>query len=179
MLVAALPGETAFVAKAELAPQLFAGTLLRRIGAIFVERFDDASGLGDLDDVIEAARAGRRLAVYPEGTLTRRPGLLDFKLGAFAAAVAAGVPVVPITLRGTRSVLRGGQRFPRSGDVQVTLGSPLFAEQDGFDAAVALRDAERAAILAGCGEPDLSGEATPLKDRRTAPRSPSSRFGAA
>ncbi|MDE0059773.1 MAG: AMP-binding protein [Defluviicoccus sp.] len=173
VLAAAPPGETAFVAKAELAPQLFAGTLLRRLGAIFVERFDDARGAGDLDAVIAAARAGRRLLVYPEGTLTRRPGLLDFRLGAFAAAAAAGVPVVPVTLRGTRSVLRGGQWFPRRGDVQVTLGAKLFAERDGFDAAIALRDAARAAILAGCGEPDLSGEATLLEDRRTTPRSPS------
>ncbi len=173
VLAAALPGETAFVAKAELAPQLFAGTFLRRIGALFVERFDDASGRGDLDDVIEAARAGRRLAVYPEGTLTRRPGLLDFKLGAFAAAVGASVPVVPVALRGTRSVLRGGQWFPRPGEVQVTVGARLLAEQDGFDAAIALRDAARAAILAGCGEPDLAGEATLLEDRRTAPRPPS------
>ena len=171
VLAASLPGETAFVAKAELAPQLVAGTLLRRLGAIFVERFDDASGLGDLDAVIAAAQAGRRLLVYPEGTLTRRPGLLDFRLGAFAAAAAAGVPVVPVTLRGTRSVLRGGQWFPRPGEVQVALGTPLFAERDGFDAAVALRDAARAAILAGCGEPDLSGEATLLEDRRTTPRS--------
>ena len=175
VLVTAFRGETAFVAKAELAPQLFAGTLLRRIGAIFVERFDDASGLGDLDAVVEAARAGRRLAVYPEGTLTRRPGLLDFKLGAFAAATAAKVPVVPVTLQGTRSVLRGGQWFPRPGDVRVTVGSPLFAEQDGFDAAIALRDAARAAILAGCGEPDLAGEETLLEDRRRTSRSASSR----
>ena len=175
VLVAAFRGETAFVAKAELAPQLFAGTLLRRIGAIFVERFDDASGLGDLDAVVEAARAGRRLAVYPEGTLTRRPGLLDFKLGAFAAAAAAGVPVVPVTLQGTRSVLRGGQWFPRPGDVRVTVGSRLFAEQDGFEAAIALRDGARAAILARCGEPDLAGEETLLEDRRTMPRSPSNK----
>ena len=173
VLVAALPGETAFVAKAELAPQLIAGTFLRRIGALFVERFDDARGLGDMDDVIKAARAGRRLAVYPEGTLTRRPGLLAFKLGAFAAAVGAKVPVVPVTLRGTRSVLRGGQWFPRPGEVQVTVGRRLLAEQDGFDAAIALRDAARAVILAGCGEPDLAGEATLLKDRRTTPHSPS------
>jgi 1-acyl-sn-glycerol-3-phosphate acyltransferase len=173
VLVAALPGETAFVAKAELAPQLIAGTFLRRIGALFVERFDDARGSGDMDDVIKAARAGRRLAVYPEGTLTRRPGLLAFRLGAFAAAAAARVPVVPVTLSGTRSVLRGGQWFPRPGDVQVTVGPRLFAEQDGFDAAIALRNAARAAILAGCGEPDLAGEETLLKDRRTTPRSPS------
>ena len=113
---------------------------------------------------------------YPEGTLTRRPGLLAFKLGAFAAA--AGMPVVPVTLRGTRSLLRGGQWFPRPGDVQVIVGSRFFAEQDGFDAAITLRDAARAVVLAGCGEPDLSGEETLLDDRRTTPRSPSTRSGA-
>ena len=177
VLAAALPGETAFVAKAELAPQLFAGILLRRLGTIFVERFDDASGVGDLGAVIEAAREGRRLAVYPEGTLTRRPGLLDFRLGAFAAAAAARVPVVPVTLSGTRSVLRGGQWFPRPGAVQVALGARLYAEGHGFDAAIALRDAARAAILAGCGEPDLAGEPTLLEDRRTTPRPPSARSG--
>jgi len=71
-------------------------------------------------------------------------------------------------------VLRGGQWFPRPGDVQVTVGPPLFAEQDGFNAAITLRDAARAAILAGCGEPDLAGEETLLKDRRTTPPSPAS-----
>ncbi len=87
--------------------------------------------------------------------------------------------MVPVTLRGTRSVLRGGQWFPRPGAVQVTVGSRLFAEQDGFDAAIALRDAARAAILAGCGEPDLSGEATLLENRRTTPRFPSTQSGTA
>ena len=37
------------------------------------------------------------------------PGLLPFRMGAFVIAAQAGVPVVPVTLRGTRSVLRDGQ----------------------------------------------------------------------
>ena len=69
--------------------------------------------------------------------------------------------------------------FSRPGAVQVTVGSRLFAEQDGFDAAIAFRDAARAAILAGCGEPDLSGEATLLENRRTTLRFPSTRSGTA
>lgn len=82
------------------------------------------------------------------------------------------MPVVPVMLHGTRSVLRGGQWYPRPGDVQVTLGSPLFAKQDGFDAAITLRDVARTAILAGSGEPDLAGEETLLKDPRTTLPSP-------
>ena len=87
------------------------------------------------------------------------------------------MPVVPVTLSGTRSVLRGGQWFPRPGAVQVALSARLFAEGHGFDAAIALRDAARAAILTACGEPDLAGEGTLLEDRRTTPRSPSARSG--
>ncbi|MDE0335530.1 MAG: hypothetical protein OXI64_11270 [Defluviicoccus sp.] len=71
---------------------------------------------------------------------------------------------MPVTLRGARSVLRGGQWFPRLDAAQVTVSTRLFAKQDRFDTA-------RAAILAGCGEPDLSGEATLLEGRRTTPRS--------
>ncbi|MDA0262465.1 MAG: AMP-binding protein, partial [Proteobacteria bacterium] len=166
VLVAALPEKLDFVAKAELAPQVVAGTFLRRIGTLFVERFYMERGVDDTRTVIDAARQGRRLVIYPEGTLTRRPGLLGFKLGAFAAAATAGVPIVPITLRGTRSILRGGQWFPRRGVVSVTIGAALTAESDGFDAAVKLRNRARAEILKGCGEPDLVGEATLLKDLR-------------
>ncbi|MCE2481916.1 MAG: AMP-binding protein [Alphaproteobacteria bacterium] len=166
VLVAALPGKIDFVAKAELDSQFFAGTFLRRIGTLFVERFETAHGVEDVATAAEAARRGRRLLVYPEGTLTRRPGLLAFKLGAFAAAAAAGATVVPVTVRGTRSILRGGQWFPRRGEVGVAVGEEIVPEGRGFDAAVALRDRARAAILARCGEPDLVGEDSLLRDRR-------------
>ena len=166
VLVAALLGTIDFVAKAELAPQLVAGTFLRRIGTLFVERFDTERGVGDTQTAVEAARAGRRLLIYPEGTLTRRPGLLAFKLGGFVVASTAGVPVVPVTIRGTRSILRGGQWFPRRGDVDVTIGASIAPSGNDFEAAIKLRDAARNEILAHCSEPDLVGEATLLQDRR-------------
>ena len=166
VLIAALDGKVDFVAKAELAPQLFAGTFLRRIGTLFVERFEIDRGVDDMQIAIDAARAGRRLLIYPEGTLTRRPGLLAFKLGAFAVAAAADVPAVPITVRGTRSILRGGQWFPRPGDAHITVGAELSPDGDGFEAAIKLRDLARSEILAQCGEPDLVGESTLLRDSR-------------
>jgi 1-acyl-sn-glycerol-3-phosphate acyltransferase len=82
-------------------------------------------------------------------------------MGAFHAAAAAGVPVIPIAIRGSRSLLRAGSWFPRRGPVTVTLGAPLHPQQlmaagdDRWRLAVRLRDAARARILAHCGEPDL------------------------
>ncbi len=159
-LLAALPGEMAFVAKRELARQFFAGLVLRRIGTLFVERFAPEAGVEDTRKALGEALTGRRLLFYPEGTLSRRPGLLAFRLGSFVVAAEAGVPVTPVTIRGTRSVLRGGQWFPRRGKIVVSVAPPLMPEGSDWAAAVRLRDQARAVILERCGEPDLAQEDT-------------------
>ncbi len=86
------------------------------------------------------------------------PGLLHFHLGAFLVAAEAAIPVIPVTIRGTRSILRGDQWFPRRGRITVHFGKPLRPDGDGFEAAVRLRDAARGEMLARSGEPDLARE---------------------
>ena len=164
MVVAAtVPGSLTFVAKEELAGQGVAGPFLRRIGTLFARRTDAAGGVEDTQRQLDAVRAGERIVSFPEGTLTRMPGLLGFRLGAFLIAAQAGVPVVPITVRGTRSILRGDQWFPRRGKIVVHIGSPLSADGTDFDAAVRLRDTARALMLKWCGEPDLAHEKVELE----------------
>jgi 1-acyl-sn-glycerol-3-phosphate acyltransferase len=158
VLSAALPGSLAFAAKEELQAQLIAAPFLRRLGTLFVRRADPRGGIEDTTAMAEAVRAGKRVVSFPEGTLTRMPGLLGFHLGAFIAAAQAQAPVVPVAIRGARSVLRGGQWFPRRGAIHVHIGQPLLPEGEGFDAALQLRDAARAVLLAHCGEPDLARE---------------------
>ena len=160
---AAIPGEITFVAKEELARQLVAGAFLKRLGTIFVRRMDVSGGLEDTDVTLKAAQAGERIVSFPEGTLTRMPGLLEFHLGAFLVAAKTGLPVIPVTLRGTRSVLRDGEWFPRRGTIHVHIGTPLKADGSDFEAAVRLRDAARAVILTQCEEPDLAHEKVRLK----------------
>jgi 1-acyl-sn-glycerol-3-phosphate acyltransferase len=155
VVAAVLPGEPIFVAKKELAGQVFAGPLLRRLGALFLERFDLADSLADLERVAASARQGRHLVFFPEGTFTRRAGLSGFYLGTFRVAAQAALPVIPAVLRGTRVMLRGEQWFPRWTPVDVTFAPRIVPEGTDLAAVVRLRDAVRAAILGGCGEPDL------------------------
>jgi 1-acyl-sn-glycerol-3-phosphate acyltransferase len=155
VLAAALPGEPAFVAKKELAPQLFAGPFLRKLGTLFVERFDAEASLADAEKLTGVAREGRPLVFFPEGTFTRRPGLTRFYLGAFKIAAEAGLPVVPGVIRGTRSMLRANQWFPRHSSVSVDIGAPIAPDGTDFSAVVHLRDRAREAILSRCGEPDI------------------------
>ncbi|MBY6241078.1 AMP-binding protein [Methylosinus sp. Sm6] len=154
LLAAFLPGAPAYVAKRELARQLFAGPFLSRLGVLFVERFDAVAGAADAERLAAAAR-GRNLVFFPEGTFTRRPGLGGFYLGAFKIAAAAGLPVYPGVLRGTRSMLRSDQWFPRRAALSLRIEPPIRPEGTDFSAALKLRDAARAEILARCGEPDV------------------------
>ena len=87
----------------------------------------------------------------------RNTGLMTFRTGAFQAVAEAGIAVVPVALRGLRSVLRDGTWYLRRAPVTVTLGAPLLPEGSDWAAAVKLRDAVREEILKSCGEPDLAG----------------------
>ena len=158
VLGALLPRPAAFVAKAELVRKFFARVFLKRLRTIFAERMDVEKGPEAAREAVRLLHSGELVVFFPEGTLTRMPGLLPFRTGPFLAAAEARVPIVPVAIRGTRSILRGDQWFPRRGAVQVTIGAPIMPRGSDWSAAVAARDAVRTQILRLVGEPDLAGE---------------------
>jgi acyl carrier protein len=157
VLLSILPWQrNAFVAKRELRDNPVTRIFLGGLGAQFVERFDVQKSAEHADELAEVARKGTTLIVFPEGTLLRRSGLLPFRTGAFQTAVQAQLAVVPIALRGVRSVLRDERWYLRRAPITVTIGAPVAPEGGDWNAAVRLRDRVRAEILKHCGEPDLA-----------------------
>jgi len=156
-IAALLPGAHCFVARfpGQNLPVLH--TYLRKLGVILIERSRGRDSLAELQQFKDVLAHGRSLIVFPEGTFTRAPGLRAFRLGAFEAAVEVGAPIVPVALRGTRSLLRDGQYLPRNVPIGIVIGKPLRepAGKDAFAAAVRLRDAAHAYILRHNGEPNL------------------------
>ena len=168
MLYAALPGPFRFVAKNSLAKSAWSGPFLRNLGALFVERFDPAKGVADSDRILESIREGQITVVFPEGTFGRMPGLLPFRMGAFANAAEAGARVVPVALRGGRSMLRSGSWFPRHSELALVICQPCTTDQSGWDGAIDLRDQARKQMLLHTAESDLkfeTGEIKKLKPR--------------
>ena len=155
VLLAAIPRPFGFVAKSELQRYVFARVFLRGLRARFVERFDVERSVEDSAKLVRHAKEGQSLLFFPEGTLTRAPGLMEFRIGAFQVASHAGLPVVPVTITGTRSALRDGGWFPQPGPLAVVISPPIAPEGSDWKAALRLRDAARAEILRQCGEPDL------------------------
>ncbi len=156
VLATLLPPDFAYVVKRELEGNFIPRIFLRRLGTLFVERFDTAQSAGETRKALEALQAGDSLVIFPEGTFRRYPGLLPFRMGTFAVAVDGGVPVVPLTIRGTRSILHGDEILIRRGSVTLTAAPPIHPEGTGWHAGIQLRDQVRKAILERYGEPDLT-----------------------
>jgi 1-acyl-sn-glycerol-3-phosphate acyltransferase len=158
VLKAALPARFSFVIKKEVSRVPLAGSVLRRIGSEFVDRFNRHAGGMDARRLFKAAETGQALAFFPEGTFLAQPGLGKFHTGAFAIAARAALPIVPIAIRGTRHILPSGRFLPRPGRIQIQVMPPLapLTDLDSTIATAQLRDQARARILTALDEPDLS-----------------------
>ncbi|HXR19943.1 MAG TPA: cell division protein ZapE [Steroidobacteraceae bacterium] len=175
VLAGVLPSSFGFVIKREMSSVPLAGTLLRRIGAEFVERQDRRRGARDARRLLRQAAHGQALVFFPEGTFSAEIGLLRFHMGAFTAASRADLTVFPVAIRGTRERLAPGHLLPRPGSIEVeVLPAVARSAQAGTgvaDRATALRNAARAALLTALGEPDLAvRESTSVPIQVSAPK---------
>ena len=153
LLGAVLPPDFSFIAKRELADVALIGAALRRLGAVFVERFDAAQGVLDTQALQARVRGGESMVFFPEGGFRRASGLQPFKLGAFVVATETGTPLVPVTLNGTRSLLRDEAWLPYRSSIEVTIGAAIAPAGAGWKHALTLRDAARKSIAAALAEP--------------------------
>ena len=124
-LFAYLPYPFRIMAKRELFFVPFMGWHLWTAGHFPIDRRDRRKTVRSLRRVIEGVRNGKSLAVFPEGTRTRDGRLQEFKPGTFKIALRAGVPIVPVTIRGTFTLLPSTTLAPRPGRVEVILGKPI------------------------------------------------------
>ena len=157
-LTAMLPPDFGYVAKRELDDSFLTRVMMRRLGALLVERFDTAQSAGEVPKAAAALAGGESLVIFPEGTFRRAPGLRPFRLGGFLAAAQAGAAVFPAALRGTRHVFRDDAAIFRRGPVELEVLPPVWPDGDDWPAALRLRDRVRAAMLERYGEPDLAAE---------------------
>lgn len=117
-----------FLAKSSLFRVPVLGWMLTQAGQVPVERAG-GSGADPLAAARRIAAAGHTVVIYPEGTLTRDPGLWPMrgKLGAVRTALDAGIPLIPVVSWGAQRILpRYGRLslFPRK-PVDIVFGAPL------------------------------------------------------
>ncbi len=124
-LFAYLPYQFRIMAKKSLFWVPFMGWHLWTAGHFPIDRRDPRRTALSVRRVIERVRGGMSLAVFPEGARTPDGLLQEFKPGAFRIALKAGVPIVPVTIRGTFALLPRTTLAPRPGRVDVIVGEPI------------------------------------------------------
>lgn len=95
------------------------------MGMLPVDRDDPQAALGSLEVALEVLNKGEAFGIYPEGTRSRDGRLYRGRTGVVHLALTAGVPVVPVGLRGTAELQPVGSSLPRLAKVTVEFGQPI------------------------------------------------------
>jgi len=123
ILFASLPFQLRIIAKQSLGRIPFMGWHLSRTGHVLVDR--SKPGAGVVKKMARLVREGHSLIVFPEGTRSTDGSVGRFKGGSFVIALQAGLPVVPISVIGSRHVMFRGDLMVRPGRVQVIVHEPI------------------------------------------------------
>jgi 1-acyl-sn-glycerol-3-phosphate acyltransferase len=104
------------------------GQFITAAGQIPVDPKDKRVTARGLKKAAEMLRRGDSLVVLPEGERTLDGSVGRFYPGAFRLAIQTGRPVVPMAIKGGRTVSRRGEWRIRPGKMQVIFGAPIPTE---------------------------------------------------
>ncbi|VYT67152.1 1-acylglycerol-3-phosphate O-acyltransferase [Metakosakonia massiliensis] len=123
---------TVTVGKKSLVWIPFFGQLYWLTGNLLIDRNNRAKAHGTIAQVVKQLQK-RKISIwmFPEGTRSRGRGLLPFKTGAFHAAIAAGVPIIPVCVSNTSNKINLNRL--KNGLVIVEMLSPVDVSQYGKD----------------------------------------------
>ena len=124
VVFASLPYQLRIIAKESLGAFPFLGWHLRRTGHLLVDRRNpDRAGI--LKRWKALVEQGLSLIIFPEGTRSENGRVGIFKAGSFLLAIEAGLPIVPLSVDGTRGVMRKGRLMTCPGHVTLVVHAPI------------------------------------------------------
>lgn len=159
-----------FVAKSEVRRWPLVGPLCAWAGTIFIQRANPRDLRQTMTVMVDALRDGERVAVFPEGTSAAQGGMLPFRANLFEAAIDAGVPVQPVSIRylddagrfhgaveyiGTTSLMESMVAMLSGGPIHASLAVLPAIDANGADRRALAQRAHRAVADA------LAASATP------------------
>ncbi len=113
------------MAKASIFRFPLLGYGMRMAAFIPVERHKQESRRRALEAGIDRIKKGLSMLIFPEGTRSPTDEMLPFRPGPFTMAIETQVPIVPITIVGTRRIMPKGQPYIRPGRVRLVFHPPV------------------------------------------------------
>jgi 1-acyl-sn-glycerol-3-phosphate acyltransferase len=129
VLYVGLGSAISFVAKKELFSIPFFGWGMTFIGCIPMDRKNPRKARESITKAVSMIRKNNMsLALFPEGTRSISGEVGEFKRGSFTLALEAGVPVVPVVIRGTNAIHRKGSLTIQPAAVTISIGEPIATD---------------------------------------------------
>lgn len=124
-LVGVVPSHTRFVAKKELLRIPILGGAMRAAGHISIDRSNRQQAFAAYEEAAAYIRAGLSAVIFAEGTRSRTGELQPFKKGPFVLALASQVPIIPVYVAGTFTLLPKGSLRIRPHPIAIMFGDPI------------------------------------------------------
>lgn len=129
-----------WVMKKELRAVPGIGVACDRLGHIYIDRSSHAAAIEALEHAKQRIVDGTSVLFFPEGTRSRDGRLKRFKKGAFRMAQDLGLPILPVTVAGTRDILPPGSIDLRPGSARLVIHPPVPARDLAVDDLTAIMD---------------------------------------
>ncbi len=124
-LMGKMPLQLRWMIKSEIKKIPVFGFALERMGHIYVDRNTRKGAVRSLKAAAQRIRSGASVVVFPEGSRSEDGRLQPFQRGGTVLAAMAGVPILPVTINGSRFVLPKGTLGLMPGKIQIVLGDPI------------------------------------------------------
>lgn len=144
-----MPYVIRFVAKKELGYVPVFGQAMKRLGHILVDRGQSEAARVSIDRGADQIREGVTVTVFPEGTRSKDGQVLPFKKGGFIIAIKAGVPIVPVSISGSRALLPVGAMQAKRGVIRMRVHPAVDTRDYPLANKDALIERVRAAVVSG------------------------------
>lgn len=99
-----------------------------KVGHIFIDRTDHDSAIKSLNEAKKKIINGTSIIFFPEGTRSFDGSIRDFKKGAFKMALDLDLPILPVTIIGTKAILPNKTLDLFPGKVSMRIHEPILIE---------------------------------------------------
>ena len=123
-----IPSQFRWIAKKELFTIPIFGPAMRRGGAIEIDRQNRVSAIKSLDEAAQKIREGKSVITFPEGTRSRNGRIRPFKKGIFYLAIKSGVPIIPVSIIGSRKIMPRRSLKIHPGKITMIIDKPIEAK---------------------------------------------------
>jgi 1-acyl-sn-glycerol-3-phosphate acyltransferase len=114
-----------WVMKKELRRIPFLGLSAEKMGHIIIDRSSPEQAIETINIAKQRITNGISVVFFPEGTRSRDGNLLPFKKGAFRLALDLGLPILPISIHGSRDVLPSDTMELTPGRIRMVIHDPI------------------------------------------------------